>query len=539
MFLQVPNKYIVNRLRNGISLCEEMEWITLFVYSVVLLLLLTYNLGQLSLIVIYLRARHKRRTNVAMPGSDAWHNLPSVTVQLPVYNERYVVERLIDAVVALNYPANKLEIQVLDDSTDDSIELSARKVALYRAEGVNIKLLRRPERTGFKAGALAYGLDQAMGDFVAIFDADFVPDPDFLLKTVPHFADPKIGIVQTRWTHLNEDYSLLTQLQAFGLNAHFFIEQGGRNAADFFMNFNGTAGVWRKAAIYDAGGWSSDTLTEDLDLSYRAQLKGWKFVYREDIGSPAELPVAMAALKSQQYRWMKGAAECARRLMLNVLRAPGVPFINKLHAFFHLFSSSTFLLVFVLAVLSVPVLYIRSTHPEWALAYYLINFFQYNLIILMLFYGIPFWRAHQQKGTGWSAVRFVGYFLAYSSLMMGLSLHNSIAVIEGYIGRKTPFVRTPKFNVANGSDSWRANIYVTQGLPWLTFLEGGMVLYFLVGIALGVYLHDYRMLFFHCMLTAGFGMVFVYSLLHTVRQSAGRPKTKPFSTDRRAVGVAA
>ncbi len=516
-----------------------MEWITLFVYSATLLLLLTYNLGQLSLIIIYLRAAHKHRAKIVVPGSVTWHNLPPVTVQLPIYNERYVVERLIDAVTALNYLTDKLEIQILDDSTDDSVELSAHKVAEYQAQGINIKLIRRPERVGFKAGALAYGLDQSMGEFVAIFDADFVPDPDFLLKTIPHFADPTIGIVQTRWTHLNEDYSLLTQLQAFGLNAHFFIEQGGRNAADFFMNFNGTAGVWRKKAIYDAGGWSSDTLTEDLDLSYRAQLKGWKFVYREDIGSPAELPVAMAALKSQQYRWMKGAAECARKIMLNVLRAPDVPFVNKVHAFFHLFSSSTFLLVFILAVLSVPVLYIRNTHPEWALAYYLINFFQYNLIILLLFYGIPFWRSNQKKGTARSTSRFVWRFMAYSSLMMGLSLHNSIAVIEGYIGRKTPFVRTPKFNVANGSDSWRTNVYMAQGIPWLTFLEGGIVLYFLVGIALGVYLHDYRMLFFHGMLTAGFGMVFVYSLLHTVRQPAGHSTTETFSTDRRAAGVAA
>ncbi|RYF72336.1 MAG: histidine kinase, partial [Cytophagaceae bacterium] len=371
---------------------------------------------------------------------------------------------------------------------------------------------------------------------IAIFDADFVPDPDFLLKTIPHFANPAVGIVQTRWTHLNEDYSLLTQLQAFGLNAHFFIEQGGRNAADFFMNFNGTAGVWRKSAIYDAGGWSSDTLTEDLDLSYRAQLKGWKFVYREDIGSPAELPVAMAALKSQQYRWMKGAAECARRLMMSVLRSPNVPVVNKVHAFFHLFSSSTFLLVFMLAFLSVPVLYIHRLHPEWSTVYYLINFFQVNLIILLLFYGIPFWRSNTQN---W--VLFPWYFLAYSSLMMGLSLHNAIAVIEGYIGRKTPFVRTPKFNVQKGSDSWRTNVYMASGFPWLTLLEGGMLLYFIGGIALGVYLRDYRMLFFHCMLTAGFGMVFVYSLLHTVRLSAG-PRSVGAdtpNTERRPAGAVA
>ncbi|MEZ0543078.1 cellulose synthase family protein [Fibrella arboris] len=500
-----------------------MEQIILALYALSLLLLFAYNLGQLSLIVIYLKAGRRQQVRTVVPGSADWSALPRVTVQLPLYNERYVVERLIDAVVGLTYPMDKLEIQVLDDSTDDSIELSARKVAYYQQLGFRINLIQRPDRVGFKAGALAYGLDRAQGEFVAIFDADFVPDPDFLLKTVPHFANPAVGIVQTRWTHLNEDYSLLTQLQAFGLNAHFFIEQGGRNAADFFMNFNGTAGVWRKSAIYDAGGWSSDTLTEDLDLSYRAQLKGWKFVYREDIGSPAELPVAMAALKSQQYRWMKGAAECARRLLMSVLRSPDVPGMHKLHAFFHLFSSSTFLLVFLLAFISVPVLYIRSLHPEWALVYYLINFFQANLIILLLFYGIPFWRSNSQ-----SKLLFPWYFLAYSSLMMGLSLHNALAVIEGYMGRKTPFVRTPKFNVQKASDSWRSNVYLAAGFSWLTVLEGFMLLYFIGGICLGIFLHDYRMLFFHSMLTVGYGLVFVYSLLHTVRLSV---RSRPFDVE--------
>ena len=495
-----------------------------------------YNLGQLSLIVNYLRSKKRQTAAPIAPGSAAWFALPTVTVQLPLYNERYVVERLIDSIAALTYPIDKLEIQVLDDSTDDSIELSARKIAHYQQLGLNIQLIQRPERVGFKAGALAYGLDRAMGEFIAIFDADFVPDPDFLLRTIPHFAQSAIGIVQTRWTHLNEDYSLLTKLQAFGLNAHFFVEQGGRNAADFFMNFNGTAGVWRKKTIYDAGGWSSDTLTEDLDLSYRAQLKGWKFVYCEDIGSPAELPVAMAALKSQQYRWMKGAAECARRLMMNVLRSPNVPVVNKLHAFFHLFSSSTFLLVFVLAVLSVPVLYILSLHPEWVLVYYLINFFQFNLLVLLLFYGISFWRARTQR-----PILYPFYFLAYSSLMMGLSLHNAIAVLEGYAGRKTPFVRTPKFNVQHGSDSWRSNVYMAAGFPWLTLLEGLVMLYFMGGIGFGLALHDYRMLFFHGMLTTGFGMVFVYSLLHTVRLSAGNRSVSahPPKAERRPAGAVA
>jgi cellulose synthase/poly-beta-1,6-N-acetylglucosamine synthase-like glycosyltransferase len=491
---------------------DVMELIIVLLYAAALTLLFTYNLGQLSLIISYLRSANQRKKKLIQPGSVAWEALPPVTVQLPLYNERYVVERLIDAVVALRYPADRLEIQVLDDSTDDSIDLSRAKVAAYQQQGINIQLIQRPERVGFKAGALAYGLEQAMGEFIAIFDADFVPDPAFLLKTVPHFQSPEVGIVQTRWTHLNEDYSLLTQLQAFGLNAHFIIEQSGRNAADYFMNFNGTAGVWRKQTIIDAGGWSSDTLTEDLDLSYRAQLKGWKFVYREDIGSPAELPVAMNALKSQQYRWMKGAAECARRLMTWVLRSPEVPMLNKLHAAFHLFSSGTFLLVFVMAVLSVPMLYIRNRHPEWDAVYLLISFAHTNLLILALFYGIPFWLTRRESGV--SAGTFVWYFPMYSSLMMGLSLHNTIAVVEGYIGRKTPFVRTPKFNVQKGSDGWRQNVYLKQHLPWLTLLEGLMLLYFVAGIGLGLYLHDHRMLFFHSMLVVGFSMVLGYSIWH-------------------------
>jgi hypothetical protein len=273
--------------------------------------------------------------------------------------------------------------------------------------------------------------------------------------------------VQTRWEHLNEDFSLITQLQAFGLNAHFIIEQNGRYAAGFLANFNGTGGVWRKAAIADAGGWQSDTLTEDLDLSYRAQLRGWKFVYRQDIGSPAELPVAMNAVKSQQYRWMKGAAECARKLFIKVLRTPGVSLSMKIHAFYHLFSSASFILVLILGILSVPLIYIRSRHPEWEWVFFIINLFQLNLLILLTFYGVPFWLLEKENKA-----KLAWYFPMYSSLMMGLALHNTIAVIEGYAGRKTPFVRTPKFNVTASTDSWDANKYVSHKLGWLAIAEG-------------------------------------------------------------------
>ena len=495
-----------------------MEILVLIVYAMALLLLFVYNCGQLSLIIKYLRSEKQRRALAQSVNTVSPDTLPFVTIQLPVYNELYVVERLIDAVVQLQYPKEKLDIQLLDDSTDETVDIIARKIADYKRQGFAIEHIRRPVRNGFKAGTLAYGLTIARGELLAIFDADFVPDPEFLLKTVPHFADPKVAIVQTRWEHLNEDFSLITQLQAFGLNAHFTVEQSGRYAAGLLANFNGTGGVWRKAAIVDAGGWQSDTLTEDLDLSYRAQLRGWKFVYREDVGSPAELPVAMNALKSQQYRWMKGAAECARKLFVNVLKSPDVSFSMKLHAFFHLFSSATFILVLLLGVMSVPLIYIRSQHPEWEWVFVVINLFQFNLLILITFYGIPVWFL---KGA--SKRRLAWYFPMYSSLMMGLSLHNTIAVIEGYMGRKTPFVRTPKFNVKTAADSWAANKYISRRISWLTVVEGLLAFYFLGGLALAIYIHDYRMFFLHIMLMVGFGMVTIYSLIQAVNRSAPMP----------------
>ena len=492
---------------------HPMDILVLLLYGLALMLLFFYNCGQLSLIIIYIRSERKRRMTALSIATNSPDMLPRVTVQLPVYNELYVVERLIDAVVQLQYPIDKLDIQLLDDSTDETVDLIARKVHQYQQEGFDIEHVRRPNRTGFKAGALAYGLTFAKGEFIAIFDADFVPDPEFLLKTVPHFTDPRVAIVQTRWEHLNEEFSLMTQLQAFGLNAHFTIEQSGRHAAGFLANFNGTGGVWRKIAIADAGGWQSDTLTEDLDLSYRAQLRGWKFVYREDVGSPAELPVAMNALKSQQYRWMKGAAECARKLFGKVLRTPGIPFMTKLHAFFHLFSSATFILVLILGVMSVPLIYIRSQHPEWEWVFFVINLFQFNLLILITFYGIPLWFLKPE-----SKAKLIWYFPMYSSLMMGLSLHNTIAVMEGYLGRKTPFVRTPKFNVKTAADQWGTNKYVSRRINWLTVVEGFLAIYFLGGLFLAVHVQDFRMFFLHIMLMVGFGMVFIYSLVHAVKR---------------------
>ena len=310
-----------------------------------------YCLLQFHLLFYYKRF-HWSNQNATYLRADTDDDLPFVTIQLPVFNEMYVVERLIDKIVEFDYPKDKYEIHVLDDSTDETLEISRRKVEEYKAKGFHIELLHRTDRTGYKAGALKEGMKRAKGEFIAIFDADFLPRKDFLRTTIPYFNNPKVGVVQTRWEHINKDYSLITQLQALQLNVHFTVEQAGRRAGNFMLQFNGTAGVWRTECINDAGGWEADTLTEDLDLSYRAQMKGWEITYLEKFGSPAELPAEMNGLKSQQYRWMKGGAETAKKMLPTVWKSD-LSFLQKLHATVHLMSSGVFLFIFLGGVFSV------------------------------------------------------------------------------------------------------------------------------------------------------------------------------------------
>ncbi|MBL7897459.1 MAG: glycosyltransferase, partial [Crocinitomicaceae bacterium] len=325
-------------------------------YLISLLVIFFYAVIQFTLALAYIRNRNK----LPKTETSALNFFPFVTVQLPIYNEKYVVEKLLQKTTELNWPADKLEIQVLDDSTDETKDLLHNLVNQYQQKGFPVVLIHRNNREGFKAGALKNGLNDAKGEFIAIFDADFLPEVDFLIKTIPHFKDNQVGVVQTRWDHLNRNYSVLTQLQAFALDAHFTSEQNGRNANGFFINFNGTAGVWRKVTIIDAGGWEADTLTEDLDLSYRAQLKGWKFVYRGDILSPAELPVTMSALKSQQFRWTKGGAETFRKMAGRILKTPGITFGERLNGLAHLFNSSVFVFVLLLSLTSIGLLYLAT-----------------------------------------------------------------------------------------------------------------------------------------------------------------------------------
>ncbi|MEK6782007.1 MAG: cellulose synthase family protein [Bacteroidota bacterium] len=477
-----------------------MEIIITTLYSLSLLYIFLFSLGQLHLTWIYKRSKEATTT------VEKLVDFPKVTVQLPVYNEKYVIERLLDAISKFNYPKKKLEIQVLDDSTDETTSIIIRKIDQLRLLDLDFILVHRENRAGFKAGALDHGIQSAKGEFIAIFDADFIPEPDFLLETLPYFTDPTIGVVQTRWGHINKDYSLLTQLQAFGLDAHFSIEQSARSAAGSFINFNGTGGVWRKKCIEDAGGWSQDTLTEDLDLSYRAQLKKWKFKYLEDVATPGELPIIMTAIKSQQYRWNKGAAETARKNFGKILRSD-LPMKNKVHAFFHLFNSSVFVCLLTAALLSIPMLYIKQSHPgiEWL--------FDFGIIFLIGFMSITlfYWVATKRFYENSPATTFLSLYPRFLIVSMGLSLHNGLAVLEGLLGRRTSFVRTPKFNLDKG-EMWRQNSYITTRINWLTILEGILCLYFIFGIIAGFQLHDNGLLLFHVMLTLGYGGVFYYSV---------------------------
>jgi len=491
-----------------------MELILIVIYGVALMFIFCYSLIQIQLVFKYKKYQKLRRERT---NSDkALEYYPRLTVQLPIFNEKYVAERLINSIALLNYPNEKLEIQVLDDSTDESQEICKITVQKLLLEGINIQYLHRADRKGYKAGALAEGLKSARGELIAIFDADFLPKKDFLMRIVPHFKDASIGMVQSKWKHINEKYSLLTRLQAFGLDAHFSVEQGGRNAGGHFMNFNGTAGIWRKKAIESAGGWQSDTLTEDLDLSYRAQLKGWKFLFLEEVGAPAELPAEMNALKNQQFRWNKGAAECTRKNLGKVLRAKNISASTKLNAIFHLMNSAVFICIVVLAILSIPILSIKEHHPEYSILFNVATFFLVTLPILAIFY----WTSLRQSYKNWSStfIDFVKLFPAFLSVSMGLSLHNAMAVMEGYVGKKSPFIRTPKFDLTDDqSKNWTSNIYLTKKMSPLIWLEFIFALYFLGGILLGFYYQDYGLMPFHLMLFIGFGYVASFSFAHTFK----------------------
>lgn len=440
---------------------------------------------------------------------------PFVTVQLPIYNEFFVIGRLIDTVARFDYPRDRFEIHILDDSTDETVALVAEKVAHYQQQGFNIEQIIRQERQGFKAGALRDAMPLARGEFIAIFDADFVPAPDFLLRTIPHFSNPEVGVVQTRWEHINQDYSLITRLQALQLNVHFTVEQVGRMNGGHLLQFNGTAGVWRRATIAAGGGWQPDTLTEDLDLSIRSQLAGYRIHFLEEVGSPAELPVEMNSFKSQQHRWMKGGAETARKMLPDVWRS-NLGLGHKIHATAHLLGSTIFLFVFLCGVFSVPVLFLFSDLVELGLSK---NFFAIFLAGLLSVIGIYYTAnvqsvANKEPGFFKSILKFAVLFPLFLALSMGLSLHNTVAVIQGYRGKKSPFVRTPKFNINSIKDKLTSSRYLNGKLNLITIGEGVLCLYFLLAVAGAFYLQNTMFIVFHTLLALGYGTIFYFSVKH-------------------------
>ncbi|MDG1774119.1 MAG: glycosyltransferase family 2 protein [Flavobacteriaceae bacterium] len=486
-----------------------LAYLIISLYTLALLLVFFYSLAQLNLLFNYLKHK-KKGTHGPLIDLSKKELVPYVTIQLPIYNEAYVVERLLENIAFMEYPKDRLEIQVLDDSTDASVEKTASLIKGLQDKGLDIVHVRRTNREGYKAGALKEGLAIAKGSLIAIFDADFLPQKDWLLQTVPHFGSEDIGVVQTRWGHINRDYSILTRIQAFALDAHFTLEQVGRNAQGHFINFNGTAGIWRKECILDAGNWEGDTLTEDLDLSYRAQLKNWRFKYLEEVETPAELPVVISAARSQQFRWNKGGAENFRKSVGKVLRAPHLSGKTKFHGVMHLLNSSMFLCVFLVGVLSIPMMFIKSTFPELAWVFEVTSFFIVSTIILFVCYWFTY-KNIQGKGIE-HFLQYIGLFFTFFTVALGFSLHNSLAVLEGHRGKRSEFVRTPKFNINSIKDSWKGNQYLSKKISPNVILEGLLMCYFFYGMYIAVPLNDFGLFPFHFMLFLGFGFVFFKSL---------------------------
>lgn len=483
------------------------------IYVLCLLLILLYCMAEVHLARQYARFKQCNPPPVpALPANMPPQQYPFVTIQLPVYNEMYVAERLIDAVAALDYPKSRFEIQILDDSTDETTDIIARKTDTCKAQGIAIHHIRRKTRIGFKAGALQQALPLAQGNFIAIFDADFIPPSDFLVKTVPYFQNPRIGMVQTRWLFTNAQYSLLTRIQAFFIDAHFTAEQGGRHAAGYCMNFNGTAGIWRKQAITDGGGWQHDTLTEDLDLSYRAQLAGWTFAYADTIGSPSELPADMPSFKSQQYRWVKGGAETAAKNLPAVWRSNRLPLAAKIQATTHLLSGSIYIVMLLFILLSVPLLLVSDRFAIYHYRHYGIVFLLSNAAVLYVHYISAKYTVCKGKNPWRHVALLLPPFLVVS---MGLSLHNALAALRGWQGKKTPFVRTPKFNLTGKQGIWHNKQYTAKSLSAATLAEGALSVCFLLALIYAFATGHWFMLPVHLPAFLGFTAVFVYSVAHT------------------------
>ena len=482
----------------GLYATNSFDVAIMIPYFFVMTVLAVYGIHRYALVFNY----YKNRKHVAGPPPEisVW---PRVTVQLPIYNEKYVIERLVEAVAAFDYPRELLDIQVLDDSTDETQEVAANCVERYRRLGVPVSYIHRDNREGFKAGALQEGLKSAQGEFVAIFDADFIPPPDFLRRTVPYFVDQKLAMVQTRWSYINRHYSALTEVEAILLDGHFVIEHSSRFRSGLFFNFNGTAGIWRRIAIEDAGGWQHDTLTEDTDLSYRAQLRGWRFTYLPEIDCPSELPVEMNAFKSQQARWAKGLMQTAKKILPRVLRSD-MPGAVKAEAVFHLTANISYPLMVFMSIILLPAMIVRF-YQGWV---------QVLIIDLPLFLASTcsissFYLAAERALYPKTWKRTFLYLPFVMAVGIGLSVRNALAVMEAIVGVKSEFVRTPKYRVeagAQGNGAWAKKKY-HKSAGWMPFAEVALGLYFAGAVFYALQNENYA--------TVPFLLLFVWGYLYT------------------------
>ncbi len=473
-------------------------------YFTILIILSIYGLHRYFLVYVY----RKHRRKAPRPAGEI-APLPRVTIQLPIYNERYVVERLLEAVMRIDYPRELLEIQVLDDSTDETRIVSSRLVSEYARAGYPVAYYHRNHREGFKAGALAEGLRYATGEFVAIFDADFVPGPSVLRRMIHYFADPRVAVVQGRWTWINRHYSNLSQVEAILLDGHFVIEHGARNFSGRFFNFNGTAGMWRRAAIDDAGGWQHDTLTEDTDLSYRAQLRGWKFIYDPSIECPSELPVEMNSFKTQQARWAKGLIQVARKLLPVIWRSDQPLFI-KLEATFHLTANISYPLMVVFSIILLPAMIVRFYQGWFQMLYLDLPLFLAATCSVSTFYMVA--QRELYPGRWWSRLKYIPFLMATG---IGLSITNSKAVIEALVGKQSEFVRTPKYRVEAPEEGWEHKKDVRRRAGWIPAVELALGAYFLFTTAYSFSSENYLTTPFLMLFFMGYTYMGTMSLLQT------------------------
>jgi cellulose synthase/poly-beta-1,6-N-acetylglucosamine synthase-like glycosyltransferase len=485
----------------GLYSVNAFDLAILVPYFSILIILSIYGIHRYHLTYLYMKNRKKH----PKPAGQ-FEKLPRVTIQLPIYNERYVIERLLEAVTKVEYPRDLLEIQVLDDSTDETVMVASRLVSEYARAGYPVSYHHRTKREGYKAGALEAGLKEATGEFIAIFDADFVPPPTVIRDMVHYFTDPRVGVVQGRWTWVNQHYSNLTEVEAILLDGHFVIEHGGRHSSGRFFNFNGTAGMWRRAAIEDAGGWEHDTLTEDTDLSYRAQLKGWKFVYDPNITCPSELPVEVNAFKSQQARWAKGLIQVAKK-MLPVIWRSDQPRYIKVEATFHLTANIAYPLMVLFSLILFPAMIVRFYQGWFQMLYLDLPLFLASTCSVSSFYLAA--QRELYPRTWWRAFRFMPFLMATG---IGLALSNAKAVVEALLGKQSEFVRTPKLRIEGREVNWEKKKYLNRS-GWIPGIEIGLALYFFCTVWYSVYAENYLTTPFLVLFFIGYTYMGTMSLL--------------------------